>query len=102
MNLSDRIDAAFQTHTGSDKTRGARTWFARVLRVSNRTVTRWCDGSQPFDGPALSALEMLELLAGVLRGYERLARPFASDNVGDQWERDLATMRADELRIRAP
>lgn len=60
MNLSERINAAHEAHTGRQTTRGARAWFARVLKVSTRTVTRWCNGTQPFDGPALSCLELLE------------------------------------------
>lgn len=72
MNLSDRINAAYLTHTGSTKARGARAWFARTLKVTPRTVTRWCNGTQPFEGPALASLEMLEKMATLIRGYVRV------------------------------
>ena len=60
MTLSDRINAAHKAHTGKVAARGARAWFSRTLKVSTRTVTRWCNGTQPFEGPALACLELLE------------------------------------------
>jgi hypothetical protein len=58
--LDQRINDVFRRRTGAVSARGARAWFSRRLRVSNRTVTRWCNGTQAFEGPALACLEMLE------------------------------------------
>lgn len=102
MNLSDRIDAAYKAHTGSSKARGARAWFARTLKVSTRTVTRWCNGTQAFDGPALAMLEMLENLARLIRGHEAKAAEWGTATIGAQWEHDACLMHADNLRLRGP
>lgn len=100
MNLSDRINAVYLTHTGRDKPRGAKAWFARTLRVSTRgTVTRWCKGTEPFDGSALACLELLELLAKTIRGHVAMAAGYRADTVGDQWERDNWLALADSLRV---
>jgi hypothetical protein len=100
-NLAQRIEAVCRAYVG----RGdfdpaeARRWFAIRLRVSLRTVERWYDGTRKFQGPALACLEMLEMLAKEIRGYEALAAERPGDTIGDRWERDLAKMRADALRM---